>query len=119
MLELRRIDIERSEEIFEKINDYTKRVVKELDPQQVILFGSFAEGDFNEASDVDVVVVADFRESFHDRIKLLMRLNEFGIPIEPVGYTGEEFEEMRNKGNPFILEVLEKGRTLYSKNPLP
>jgi len=117
MPDLRRIDIERSEGIFEKINDYVERVVRELDPQQVILFGSFAEGDFNEASDIDVVVVADFKESFHDRIKLLMRMNELGIPIEPIGYTKEEFGEMRARRNPFILEVFEKGKTLYSKRP--
>jgi hypothetical protein len=42
-----------------------------------------------------------------------MRLNTFGIPVEPIGYTLEEFEEMKCRGNPFILEVLEKGKILY------
>lgn len=28
------------------------------------------------------------------------------LPIEPLVYTIEEFEELKNSGNPFITEVL-------------
>lgn len=113
MLRLCRVDIERSEEILEKLSRYVAEVVEKLKPQKVILFGSFARGDFHEASDVDVVVVADFIEGFLDRIKMLMEMNRFGIPLEPVGYTPQEFEEMKERGNPFIREVTEKGKILY------
>jgi hypothetical protein len=77
------------------------------------LFGSFASGDINEGSDIDILVVADFKETFLDRIRILMDLNTFKIPIEPVGYTPEEFNEMRNRKNTFIMEVLEKGKVIY------
>lgn len=89
------------------------KVVEVLSPRCVILFGSFATGDINEGSDVDVLVVADFKKGFLDRIRKLMDLNTFGIPLEPVGYTPEEFEEMKRSGNPFILEVLCRGKVLY------
>ncbi|MEM2896513.1 MAG: nucleotidyltransferase domain-containing protein [Candidatus Bathyarchaeia archaeon] len=101
---LRRIDIKRSEEIFRKIESYVKEVVKELNPRLIILFGSFAKREINEGSDIDILVVADFKEDFLDRIKVLMDLNKFGIPIEPIGYTQEEFEEMRKK-DLFMEEV--------------
>ncbi|MEM3565710.1 MAG: nucleotidyltransferase domain-containing protein [Candidatus Bathyarchaeia archaeon] len=113
MLKLRRINIERSEEVFEKIKAYVNAVVKRLNPQLVVLFGSFATGDINEGSDVDILVVADFKEGFLERIGTLMELNTFGIPIEPLGYTPEEFEDMKRRKTPFILEVLEKGKILY------
>ncbi|MBS7621227.1 nucleotidyltransferase domain-containing protein [Candidatus Bathyarchaeota archaeon] len=113
MLKLRRVDIERSEEVFEKIRAYVDAVVRRLNPQLVVLFGSFATGDINEGSDVDILVVADFKEGFLERIGTLMELNTFGIPIEPLGYTPEEFEDMKGRKNPFILEVLEKGKILY------
>ncbi|MBS7645980.1 MAG: nucleotidyltransferase domain-containing protein [Candidatus Bathyarchaeia archaeon] len=111
---LRRIDIERSGEVYEKIESYVREVVKRLDPRLVILFGSFGEGDINEGSDVDLIVVADFKEGFLDRIKALMKLNRFGIPVEPLGYTPEEFDEMKGK-NPFIEEILRKGKVLFRK----
>jgi hypothetical protein len=88
-------------------------VVGRLNPHLVLLFGSFASGEINEGSDVDILVVADFKQDFLDRISILMDLNEFGLPLEPVGYTPEEFEQMKDGGNPFILEVLDKGKVLF------
>ena len=43
-----------------------------------------------------------------------MRLNRFGIPVEPLGYTPEEFEEMKGK-NPFIKEIVRRGKVLFRK----
>jgi len=116
MLKLCRVDIERSEEIFEKIREYVRRVVEHLSPQAVILFGSFARRDINEGSDVDVLVIAAFEEPFLERIKLLLELNDgIGLPLEPIGYTPEELKRMREGGNRFIQEVLEHGEVLYGK----
>jgi len=113
MRKLCRVDIERSGEVSKKIDDYVGEVVRKLNPYLVVLFGSFATGDINEGSDIDIIVVADFKEDFLDRIRTLMDLNTFKIPIEPVGYTPEEFNQMKNRRNPFIMEVLEKGKVLY------
>ena len=118
MLKLCRVDISRSEEIFERIESYKDLVVKELRPEAVVLFGSFAKGDINEGSDVDIMVIADFKGGFLDRVKLLLDLNdEMRLPLEPVGYTFEEFQRMREEGNPFIREVLERGKVLYGMIP--
>lgn len=118
MLKLCRVDISRSEEIFERIEKYKDLVVKQLRPEVVVLFGSFAKRDINEGSDVDIMVIADFKEGFLDRVKLLLDLNdEMRLPLEPVGYTSEEFQRMREKGNPFIREVFESGKVLYGMIP--
>ena len=118
MLKLRRVDLGRSEEIFEKIDAYVERLAGELHPRCVILYGSFARGDISEGSDVDLVVVADFKESFLDRIKTLLDLNdEHGLPLEPVGYTPEEFRSMRERGNAFIEEVVRTGKVLHGALP--
>lgn len=118
MLKLRRVDIERSEEVFDGIRRYTERVIEKLNPQTVILFGSFARRDINEGSDVDISVVADFKEAFLDRIKTLLDLNDgIGLPLKPIGYTPEEFQKMREEGNRFIQEVLETGEALYGTIP--
>jgi len=71
MRKLCRVNIERSGEVFKKIDDYMGEVVRKLNPDLVILFGSFATGGINEGSDVDILVVADFKEPFLDRIRIL------------------------------------------------
>jgi len=101
----------------EKIDLYVREVVEKFRPSLIVLFGSFASRDINEGSDVDILVVADFKEEFLDRIRTLMDLNRFRIPIEPVGYTPKEFEEMKKRGNLFVTEVLEKGKILFESQP--
>jgi len=113
MRKLCRVNIERSGEVSKKIDDYVGWVARKLHPDLIILFGSFSTGDINEGSDIDILVVANFKEPFLDRIRTLMDLNTFKIPIEPVGYTPEEFSEMKDRKNPFIMEVLEKGKVMY------
>jgi len=79
-----------------------------------LLFGSFARADVHEGSDVDIAVIADFREPFLDRIRRLLDLNEgLGLPLEPVGYTPEEFRTMWRAGNRFIRAVVAHARVLY------
>lgn len=87
-----------------------------MEPHAVIIFGSFARGDVNEGSDVDIMVVADFKEAFLDRIKLLLDINdEVGLPLEPVGYTPEEFRRMLREGNRFVQKALEGCKVLHGK----
>lgn len=117
MLKLCRVNIERSDEVYARIDKYVQKVIKALNPLLIVLFGSFATGDFHEASDVDIMVVADFKEGFLDRIGVLMDLNTFGLPLEPVGYTPAEFEKMRASGNFFLGEVMEKGKVLFQAPP--
>jgi predicted nucleotidyltransferase len=89
------------------------RIVEKYKPKRIYLFGSYARGDFNEGSDVDLVVVGDFKERFIDRIGGILRLNDTDLEIEPMAYTEEEFERMDNRGNRFI-EAVKKGNLIYS-----
>ncbi|MBC7128617.1 MAG: nucleotidyltransferase domain-containing protein [Thermoplasmatales archaeon] len=115
MHKLCRVDIKRSKEILEGIEKYKEKIIKILKPEKIILFGSFARGDFNEGSDIDIVVIAEWKENFLDRIKILMDLNDYSLPVEAIGYTKEEFEKMKEEKNPFILNILEEGKIIYEK----
>jgi len=39
--------------------EITKRITRSIKPYKIILFGSFACGEFNKNSDVDLLVVLD------------------------------------------------------------
>lgn len=109
------INLEQRGQIAEQIEQYCQEIVSKLDPQAIILFGSFATDDINEGSDIDIMVIADFQVGFLDRIKLLLDLNHFGLPIEPISYTGEEFRAMKQARNPFIVQVLDTGKMMYQE----
>lgn len=90
----------------------TKKILLRWDVKKIILYGSLARGDFNEGSDIDIIVVADFTERFHLRAGEILDLTS--LPVEPVCYTEEEFEEKIRSENPFILAVIDEGIVLWS-----
>lgn len=105
-----RVHIERLEEYYERLTRFVRELKAALPVEEVWLFGSFARGEVHEGSDIDLVIVGDFRERFHERIGRIWALTD--LPIEPLCYTREEFEEMKREGNPFIREVLATGKLL-------
>ncbi len=61
----------------------------------------------NEGSDIDLLIVGDFKEKFHKRIASVLGLTD--LPIEALCYTEEEFREMITNNRGFISEVLKEG----------
>jgi len=58
----------------------------------------------HEGSDIDLIIVGDFRERFFERIEKILELTD--LPVEPLVYTREEFEGM--KEDAFIKEVMKE-----------
>jgi len=106
-----RIDISRSEKLPGKIKSFVEELVSHIHIKKVYLFGSVARNDFNEGSDIDLAIIGDFSERFLDRADKILEMTE--LPIEPLCYTEQEFEEMKRMGNPFVKEIL-KGKILFN-----
>lgn len=118
MRKLRRVHLGRREEVLGQLEVYLRRLAERLQPQAVVLFGSFARGEVNEGSDLDLLVVADFRQPFLERIGLLLELAAgLSLPLEPVGYRPEEVVAMWRAGNRFLYEVVRTGRLLQGSWP--
>ncbi len=78
----------------------------------LILFGSRARGDSDEASDVDLILVYDTSKRFLDRLEELYRLWDLPIAVDILAYTPAEFEDMRlNSG--FVADAVEHGRVIF------
>ena len=104
-----RIDLTKTEQLFADLKDFVRRLKDIYRITRVYLFGSFARGDFDEGSDIDLLIIGDFKGRLVERIKTVMDMTD--LPIEPLVYTDEEFETMRHS-NPFIKEILKEGKEL-------
>ncbi|MDP3997529.1 MAG: nucleotidyltransferase domain-containing protein [Candidatus Andersenbacteria bacterium] len=109
-----------SEETKSKIKEIVEKIVAEVDPEKVILFGSHAWGHPGPDSDVDICVVkkkAQSRaEQLRERVKL--RKSFFGYRFPPVDllyFSRDDFNGRLAAGDFFTRQIVEKGEVMYEK----
>jgi predicted nucleotidyltransferase len=91
-------------------------IIRSVDPEKIILFGSRARGDHKKESDYDICVIK--KGVFHRR-KVAQQIYRFlygmGAPVDIIVETPEKFEEL--KDNPFMIykEISKSGKVVYEK----
>jgi len=90
--------------------------LKPMKPKKVILFGSYAKGEADEFSDLDIIVVAETNLKFIDRIGKAIELIDLPMAVDCLVYTPDEFEKMIKDENPFIQKALEEGIVVELEN---
>jgi predicted nucleotidyltransferase len=71
----------------------TELIVRCCDPDEVSLFGSYAKGQQTPDSDLDILVVGDFRTAQGLRTELRELLSQYPIRIDLHLFTPEELAE--------------------------
>ena len=102
-----------------KLKEITDKIVREFQPEKIILFGSWAWGEPQESSDVDLFVMKKSGKSRIERGRELRRLlSGSGFPsLDILVYTPEEVDVSINQNrNLFIEDVVRNGRVLYARS---
>jgi len=105
-------------EAWDVIQDILEKLVAGYAPQRVILFGSYAYGEPDENSDIDLLIVKDTDKRPIERwmeVKRLLRDRSRTMSVSPLVYTPKELEERLAIKDFFIQEVVEKGKVLYGR----
>lgn len=99
-------------------NDIVKRLLP-LNPEKIILFGSYAHGKSNEESDIDLFLVKNIAPEKSDsleteaKIKLLDIMYNHRIGIDILS-ASESF--LRSRDDYFYkVDILQKSEVLYGK----
>lgn len=83
-------------------------------PERIYLFGSWARGEEDDLSDLDIVVIKSTPLPFFDRLREVHRLLPAGLgAVDVLVYTPEEFTAMEKEGNAFAELIIEEGRLIY------
>lgn len=94
-----------------------QKVVNELNPEKIILFGSYAYGTPNQHSDVDLLVIMKTRASLKDRSWAVSRLLiPRPFPVDILVKTPREMEKALKSGDFFLKEILSRGKVLYERS---
>ena len=102
------------------LNEMTAVIVREVNPEAIVLFGSYASGRATADSDVDLLVIESKpfgpgRGRRQEMVKLWRALARFGIAKDILVYSRSEVEQWRNARNHVIAKALREGKVLYGR----
>ncbi len=102
------------------LEQMVEKIVAEVDPEQIILFGSRARGDARAGSDVDLVVVESepFGQERSKRLeaaRLYRTLSGFLVSKYILEYSRDEVDYWRDSFNHVLARALREGRVLYER----
>lgn len=121
---IRRYDgaaMEQGEETAERgLREITEALVREYQPERIILFGSRAWGRPHKDSDADLCVLKDHQEDPLDAMGRAFsiavgarRQSGVRLPLDVIVYTPRRFDERLRMGDPFVKRIATHGRLLY------
>jgi predicted nucleotidyltransferase len=99
------------------LEEITKRLVAEFQPEQIILFGSHAWGTPNEDSDVDLLVIVPHSDDkpAQRAMRAYRCLRGLMVPTDILVKTHAEVERFRHVYASLECEILERGEVLYGR----
>lgn len=93
-----------------KLMEFKKNLSKRLDIKEMILFGSYARGDYNRHSDIDLIIVSPNFEnvkSFKRSIGLYKYMS-LDLPVDYICYTPKEFQNQKKRVS-LVRSALKEG----------
>lgn len=108
--------VKKADEIDRILKNYIDLVDKAFYIKKAFLFGSYANGNPNDNSDIDVAIVSpDFKYIPEERfLKILFRLaRNVELSIEPIGFTEEDLKD-KPLGS-VIYDIARSGKLIFSR----
>ena len=105
-------------EMTEKINRIKEIIVGNYHPDKIILFGSWARGDADEQSDIDILVISDREKDlprYRRGLDVRIKLSEVDTPKDILFYTHADIGRWIGVKHTFVNEVLNEGKVLYER----
>ena len=100
----------------ELIQEIKNRIIIEVHPDKIILFGSYAYGNPTKDSDLDLLVIMPSEEPMHSRVTRIRKLvRDIPIPKDIIVYTPQEVEKWKDASVAFITSIIRKGKVIYGQ----
>jgi predicted nucleotidyltransferase len=104
------------QQVEQTILTIVEKLKKEYKPSKIILFGSYAYGQPDRDSDIDMCIIKETVERPIDRRVAVARIvadPKRLIPFEPLVLSPKEVKERLEVGDQFLEGILQKGKVLY------
>ena len=100
----------------EELQRMSEILIREYEPEKLILFGSVAQGEIHEWSDLDLVVIKKTDKPLLERTEEVLRLIRPKVGLDVLVYTPEELDSLVDERRVFVLdEIIYKGAVAYER----
>ncbi|MDR0843382.1 MAG: nucleotidyltransferase domain-containing protein [Acidobacteriota bacterium] len=95
------------------ISHFAQQIVEKFQPNSVILFGSYAYGQPNGDSDVDLLVIMPYAGHPAEQAIKIRKAVRAGFPLDLIVKSPAEIRRRLDIQDPFIGEIMGKGVLLH------
>ena len=95
-----------------EIRQVADQIKKLFNPEKVIVFGSYAEGEPSADSDVDLLIILDTTSSPRELAYNIRKSISPAFPVDIIVRTPAQIEERVLLGDQFIQNILDSGQVL-------
>jgi len=89
--------------------------LKPLNPYKIILFGSYAYGEPNEDSDLDICVVEkDYKNKWEEKLQIREALTDIKIPMDILNPRLAEYDFYKNEYGSVYKDIEDKGIVIWN-----
>lgn len=104
-------------EIIEYLEKIKNRIVPEVSPEKIYLFGSYAKNDYNSESDIDLFIVMNNDKSLRKiQHKISSLLDDRTMPIDIIVYSQEKMEKRKDIIGSLPYRINQEGELIYEKD---
>ncbi|MDP2736837.1 MAG: nucleotidyltransferase domain-containing protein [bacterium] len=100
-------------QINQKIKEVADKIAKEHQPEKIILFGSYAWGEPNRDSDVDLLVVKETENTRETAKEIDGSIFPRPFPIDLIVYTPAKLKRELKLEEPFVSKITKEGKVLF------
>ncbi len=98
----------------EEIDAVIKRLAEDAHPERIVLFGSYARGEAQEDSDLDLLVIeTEVEDRAAEMVRLRRLLRPLRIPVDILVYSRHEVERWGHQPGSSLFWALREGKVVY------
>ncbi|MDR0823057.1 MAG: nucleotidyltransferase domain-containing protein [Endomicrobium sp.] len=98
------------------INQVVSFIISKISPNKIILFGSYARGDNNKNSDIDILIVMKDLDNERKITRLLNKsllTEDIFIPIDFLAVDYDKYNKLKHRNGYIYKTIEQEGRILY------
>ena len=99
------------------IRSLANHIAKKFNPEEIILFGSYAYGKPTAWSDVDLLVIMDTpKGEIETSLEIVKALPDIVFSVDILARSRSFISKRKRIGDRFMEEITKKGKVLYARD---